>query len=139
MRFALALAALFVTSISFADDKADMKAISGTWVAEKFEIEGSDMTDKFKELNLVMEDGKYTVTIGEQKDVGTVTIDSSKTPKAMDVVGTEGPNKGKKYLCIYELKDGKLTVCYSTDEKNRPTKFESAKDSKTMLVVYKKK
>lgn len=122
-----------------ADDKADLKALAGTWSPEKFEIEGTDMSDGFKNLTLAIEDGKYTVTIGTMTDKGTVSVDSSKTPKHMDVTGTEGTNKGKKYLCIYEIKDGKLTICYSMDEKNRPTKFETAKDSKTMLAVYKMK
>jgi uncharacterized protein (TIGR03067 family) len=121
---------------SIADDKAELKSIAGTWVPEKFEIEGSDMTEKFNSVVLEMDGEKYTVTVGTLTDKGTVSIDSSKTPKHLDVTGTEGVNAGKKYLCIYEIKDGKLTICYSMDDKNRPTKFETAKDSKTMLAVY---
>ena len=139
LRFAFAVCLVAFASASFADEKAELKAIAGTWVVEKFEIDGSDMTDNFKSLMLVLDGNKYSVTIGELKDNGTMTVDGSKTPKEMDITGTEGPNKGKKYLCIYELKDGKLKVCYSTDEKKRPTKFETAKDSNAMLAVYKKK
>jgi uncharacterized protein (TIGR03067 family) len=57
----------------------------------------------------------------------------------MDITGDDGPNKGKKYPSIYELKDDTLTICYGLDEKSRPAKFETAKGSGTMLVVYKRK
>ena len=112
------------------------KTLDGTWVTEKIEIEGAATN---LEATIILDGEKYTVMIGNTKDVGSVSIDTSKKPAEMNVVGTEGVNKGKTYLCIYELKDGKLTICYSLDEKVRPTKFETAKDSKTMLAVYKKK
>src|SRR5262245_41527335 len=127
MRYFAAICLSLFATMSFADDKADLKALAGTWLVEKFEIEGSDMSDNFKDLKLVIEDGKYTVTIGNMTDSGTVSVDGSKKPKTMDVEGTEGTNKGRKYLCIYELKEGKLTICYSTEEKVRPTEFKTAK------------
>lgn len=134
------LAALMLLAAPLAaDDAADLKALAGTWIAESFEIEGADMTENFKNLTLTIDGKNYTVTVGELKDVGTLKIDSSKTPKTMDVTGTEGTNKGRTYVCIYELKDGKLTICYSMDDKNRPAKFETAKNSMTMLAVYRKK
>ena len=133
------LALLFLTTAAYADDKAELKALTGTWAVEKFEIEGGDQSDTFKGTELILDDGKYSVTVNKMKDAGTFTVSSAKTPHTMDIEGTEGPNKGKKFLCIYELKDGKLTICYSLDEKVRPAKFETAKDSKTLLAVYKKK
>ena len=30
----------------------------------------------------------------------------------MDITGTNGPNKGKTFLVIYELKGDELRVCY---------------------------
>ncbi len=136
----LALLALVLgTGLATAEDKAEMKALTGTWVMEKFEMEGSDLSESFKGTELVIDGEKYAVEVNKMKDAGTLKVDGSKTPKTMDITGTEGPNKGKTFLCIYEVKDGKLTICYSLDEKVRPTKFESPKDSKTLLAVYKKK
>jgi len=139
MKLLAAIVIALSCTATFADDAADVKAMTATWTPEKFEVEGADMTATFKDIKLVIDGVKYTVTINGLTDSGTVKLDSNKTPKAMDVIGTEGVNKGKTYPCIYELKDGKLTVCYSTDEKVRPTKFETSKDSKTMLAVYSKK
>ena len=128
--------ALALSGFAMADNKDDLKALAGTWVSESVVIEGAAQAF---EVKCVIEGDKYTVTIGQSTDVGTVKLDAAKTPRLMDVTGTDGVNKGKTYLCIYELKDGKLTICYGLEDKVRPAKFESAKDSKTMLVVYKKK
>jgi uncharacterized protein (TIGR03067 family) len=56
----------------------------------------------------------------------------------MDLTGgLTSPLKGKTIRCIYQVKDGKLTVCYGMDFKTRPTEFKTAKDGKRLLVVYK--
>jgi uncharacterized protein (TIGR03067 family) len=138
IRSLFAAALVFAAAPALADDKAELKALSGTWKVEKAEIEGKDQTEIFKTFTLLVDNEKYTVEFGEVKDVGTVTIDSAKKPKTMDIVGKEGVNKGKKYPSIYELKGDTLTVCYSLDEKARPEKFETKAESKTMLVTYKR-
>ncbi|CAN5139717.1 hypothetical protein BH11PLA2_BH11PLA2_47810 [soil metagenome] len=133
---------LLLTLIAFpamADDKEDLKALAGTWTIEKFVYEGADLTGTFKDATLVLDGTTYTLTNGKDVDKGTFVIDSSKTPKWMDLTGTEGPSKDKKFFCIYEVKDGVMSVCYNLDEKGRPAKLETAKDSKTMVITYKKK
>lgn len=133
------LACVLLTPFAVADENKELKALAGTWIVEKMELEGSDATSTFKNVTLVIDGNSYIATIGDMTDKGTLSVDSAKKPKTLDIKGTEGVNKGKTYLCIYELKDGKLTICYSLDETKRPEKFESAKDSKTMLAVYRKK
>ena len=63
------------------------------------------------------------MTVGGTTDKGTIKIDGSKKLKQLDIAGSEGPNRGKTFLCIYELKDDTLTVCYSLDFKTRPTEM----------------
>jgi uncharacterized protein (TIGR03067 family) len=140
MTRALCLAAVVAaTTVALADDAKELKSLDGTYMTEKVTIKGGDQSEGFKDVKLVIADGKYTVTAFGTEDKGTVTVDAGKTPKAMDIEGTDGPNKGKKYPAIYEFKDGTLTICYGLDEKTRPTKFESTKETDTMLVVYKRK
>ena len=57
----------------------------------------------------------------------------------MDIKGTEGPNKGKTFLAIYELKDDKLTICYDLSGEARPTEFKTKPDTKLFLVTYERK
>ena len=56
----------------------------------------------------------------------------------MDIVGTDGPNKGKTILGIYELKEDTLRICYDLTGKGRPTEFVTKKDAPLFLVVYKR-
>ena len=56
----------------------------------------------------------------------------------MDVLGTEGPNKGKTFPSIYELDGDTLKICYTLEGKDRPAGFESKEGTETLLVTYKR-
>jgi uncharacterized protein (TIGR03067 family) len=124
---------------ALADGKADLKAMAGTWAVDRVEIDGKDVTESFKNISLVLANDTYTATVNGQTDKGTVALAAAQKPKAMDITGTEGPNRGKTFPCVYDLKDDTLTVCYGLDFQTRPTAFQTAKDSGTMLIVYKRK
>ena len=50
-------------------------------------------------------------------------VDSSKSPKEIDLIALDGPQKGKTMEGIYKLEDGKLMVCLrdiAAAEKGRP-------------------
>jgi uncharacterized protein (TIGR03067 family) len=122
------------------DTKEDLKMLDGTWQPVSGELAGEKFPeDNLKTLTLVIKDGKYTVTAGKMTDKGTFTVDPSKKPKEMDIVGTEGPTKDKKYLTIYELTDDTLKVCYSPlDGKERPKEFKTTERGKELLFIYKR-
>jgi uncharacterized protein (TIGR03067 family) len=76
------------------------------------------------------------VTVGKVVDQGTVKLDASAKPKAMDITGTEGPNKGKMIPAIYERDGDTLRVCYNLNGKGRPTEFKTEKGTQLFLVTY---
>ena len=113
--------------------------IEGTWVPVDAELAGQKFPDEIlKTMKLTIKDGKYIVHVGEQLDEGTAKIDTASEPKAIDITGTEGPNKGKTFLAIYELNGDTLRVCYDLEGKTRPTEFKTAKDTQQFLVNYKR-
>ena len=59
-------------------------------------------------------------------------------PKELDITGTDGPNKGKTILAIYERTDDTLQVCYDLSGKNRPTEFKTTEGAPLFLVTYKR-
>lgn len=119
------------------DTKDDAQSIDGTWLPSAAELGGEKLPDEVrKSIKLVIDDGKYTVTAGEVLDRGTVKLDPSTKPKAIDITGTEGPNKGKTILAIYEMSDGALRVCYDLGGKARPTEFKAEKGTQQFLVAY---
>lgn len=130
----------FSAAVSMGDDAKDAsKALQGTWKAISAENAGQSFPDDLtKSITLVIKDDKYSVTVGKQPDAGTCKVDPTKSPKAMDVTGTEGPNKGKTFLAIYELKDDTLKVCYDLSGKSRPTEFKTMPGTQLFLAVYKR-
>jgi uncharacterized protein (TIGR03067 family) len=117
----------------------DAKLLEGKWTPTSAEIAGAKFPEaELKKISLQIADGKYTVEFGAAVDKGTVKIDAAAKPKAMDIVGTEGPNKGKTMLAIYEVKDDTLRICYDLTGKNRPTEFATSKEMPYFLAVYKR-
>lgn len=119
--------------------EADSKAMRGTWLPESAVLGGNPFPDEVrKSIRLVLSDGKYTVTVGDQPDEGTTTIDASKKPKHLDIVGTKGPNKGKTFYAIYELNGDTLKVCYDLSGTGRPTEFKSKEGTQLFLATYRR-
>jgi uncharacterized protein (TIGR03067 family) len=139
LRPALFVLLAFALTAARADDKADLKALVGKWKLEKAEVGGKDMLDQFKTLEFeIQADGKYRLKLGGQPDEGSFTVDSSKTPKQMEIKGTSGPNKGKTIPAIYKIDGDTVTICYQLGGSDRPTAFESKPDTKLFLAVYKR-
>jgi uncharacterized protein (TIGR03067 family) len=113
--------------------------MQGSWKPVTAELAGKPFPDEvLKVMKLVVTDGKYTVTVGEQTDEGTVKLDVAKSPRAMDIVGTKGPNQGKTIPAIYELTATTLRVCYDLSGKARPREFKTQADTQLFLVEYKR-
>ena len=131
------IASVCLTSFA-ADDSADFNALQGSWVPLKAELGGQPLpADVLKAITLTLTNHDYVVTItGEQSDYGTWTIDTSAKPKAMTIVGTKGPNTGKTFPCIYEIKADTLRICYDLSGAKRPTEFKTATGTKLYLVTY---
>jgi len=130
---------LLQTTIWGETAKEDRKMIEGAWLPVEAELAGQKFPDEtLKMMKLTMTDGKYTVKVGDLLDKGTYKLDPAAKPRAVDITGSEGPNKGKTLLAIYELKDDSLRVCYDLEGKKRPTEFKTEKDTKQFLVTYKR-
>lgn len=126
-----------VSTAGATDSKRELELMRGTWVIESAEL-GGEKTDAFKGRTLVIEKDKYTVKVGESIDKGILKLDPDKSPRAMDIVGKEGPNKGKTIVAIYELKDDAMQICYALEGTTRPTEFSSQGGKTLFLVHYKR-
>jgi uncharacterized protein (TIGR03067 family) len=84
--------------------------------------------ETLKSLSLHVSGNNYTVRMGEIVDQGTIKLDDDQSPRAMDITGTAGPNKGKTYPAIYEIK--------GLAEKGRPRDFKALPERSHFIVVY---
>ncbi len=130
VRLALALMLLAVTAICTADDKKDetkkdaQDLIQGEWVVVK-----SSIPQQIGEI-LIVKGDEWTNPMGQ---AFTIVIDDSKKPKQLDL--TSADNANEKFLAIYKIEDGKLTVCREKAARGiRPTEFK-ATPSHDLLVL----
>jgi uncharacterized protein (TIGR03067 family) len=119
--------------------KKDLADMEGTWVPSAAELDGEKLPDAaIKSIKLVIKDDKYTVTVDNSVDEGTVTLDTASDPRGIEIKGTKGPNKDKTIPAIYELNNDTLRVCYDLNEKKRPTEFKTRSGTNLYLVTYKR-
>lgn len=138
MKYILSLI-VFVSFATFGADSPDTQAIEGNWTPVKAELGGRPMTDAVvKTISMKLTAGKYEVIAGGHPDNGTYILDAATKPKSMTVTGTDGPNKGKTFPCIYELEGDTLRICYDLSGAKRPTEFKSVAGTKLYLVTYKR-
>ncbi len=113
--------------------------IEGTWLPFEAELGGQKFpAEHLRTMKLTMVDGKYTVKVGEVLDQGTYKLDTAANPKAIDIYGDGGPNKGKNFPAIYELTGDSLRICYDLEGKKRPTAFKTEENTQQFLVTYKR-
>jgi uncharacterized protein (TIGR03067 family) len=125
--------------VAASDDAKGGGSIQGIWMPSSAELGGKMFPEEVrKTIKLVVTDDKYTVTVGKAVDRGTVKLNPAAKPKELEIIGTDGPNKGKKILAIYERDGDTLRVCYDLSGKGRPTEFKTREGTQWFLVTYKR-
>ena len=140
------LIALVITTATAvgAEQKAasDDNARSGIWSPTEVVLGGVRLPPPaLNKITLRIDGAKYEVKVeGEpEPDQGTSTLNTNVSPKIMTISSTNGPNRGKTFPAIYELKDDTLRVCYDLSGEKHPTDFKSVKGTHLYLVTYKRK
>lgn len=118
------------------DAKSEVKKFEGTWTFESIEAGGQKLPGElFKGMTVTFEGDKYSVMHdGKVVEAATQTLDPSKSPKTLDTKVTEGPNKGKLYLCIYEFSGDTVKICFDPEGKKRPAEFKSESGFQVLVM-----
>jgi uncharacterized protein (TIGR03067 family) len=133
---------VFLLAAGDADDevKKELARFEGTWRWVLIETEKMKIPeDEISGPRMKLMGDKFTVN--ESADAtfsGTFKVDPSKKPKTIDVTFTDGPDKGKTLLGIYELEGDTYKVCVDPEGKNRPTEFKIKPGSGHVLQVLKR-
>ena len=144
---ALCLALIAMTAIATAEDakdeaiKKDRKLIEGTWRVVALEVDGNKAADEdAKKITVVNgPDGTWTLFAdGKEIGKGTNSFDPTWKPKTIDFTQTEGEEKGKTYLGIYELGENTRKLCFAPPGKDRPAEFISLAGTEHVLVTFKR-
>jgi len=141
MRLLLILSCVLIVGFGLASFAVaeDAKQLEGTWEVVSARHNGEDSAT-IKEHRLILTRDTFRILKGDKVVyAGTYSTDTRKNPATIDFTNTEGEAKGKKWLGIFQLDKGMLTICDNAADtgKPRPTELKSGPDSGRVLVVCK--
>ena len=114
-------------------------ALSGSWVPVLAELGGREF--KFgQDFRLEVKGDRYELYGSPQGvDRGSLVFLAG-DPRALDVIGEQGPSQGKRFPAIYRLMaDGRLEVCYDLEQKYRPAAFVTLDGTQLFRIIYKRR
>ena len=117
----------------------DAKDLQGTWQAVDLEANGERKPDdEIKELQVIIQGDDLAIKPDGEGRKCKFTLDSGKTPKAIDLIPCDGEGKGKTFAGIYSLQNGKLRLCINIFRQHtaqRPTEFKTQAGDGTGFVT----
>jgi uncharacterized protein (TIGR03067 family) len=128
--------------LAFAEtaEEAQMK-LQGTWTAIKAERDGK-VADDVVGHQLSFNGNRFQIRSKDGKPLyaGTIGVDQSVKPAAIDFHHTDGALKGKAWKGIYTLDAETLTTCDNGPDldKHRPTAFEAPSGSGHILITFRR-
>jgi uncharacterized protein (TIGR03067 family) len=127
--------ALAGTQLATAADNA----LQGSWTATKAERNGETAADLVGHA-LSFSGDRFQIQSKDKKSLysGTVRVDGTAKPAAIDFEHAEGALKGKTWKGIYVLNGETLTICDNAENLDaaRPSSFEAKTGSGYVLVRF---
>jgi uncharacterized protein (TIGR03067 family) len=136
-----ALLVLVVALLIAADTKNDeakkeQRKLFGTYVMVSGESRAEKLSEeRIKDAKMIIEGDKYTASFGGDSVMGTLKVDPTKTPKAIDATDSQG----NTILGIYKIDKDQFTVCFAPPDKERPKEFSVKAGTGDFIHVWKKK
>jgi uncharacterized protein (TIGR03067 family) len=118
--------------------QSELKKLQGTWNLVKEINDGKEMSaEEAKKTRVIFDaEGKWKVEFdGKIVAEGTLKLDPSKKPKTIAYTFTQGEEKGKTFLAIYELDGDSFKHC-GVLQGARPTEFASQAGSGHILIMF---
>lgn len=102
--------------------KNDLKLFQGTWRAVSIQNpDGKQATPaELKEIQLVVKGHEFTMTSKDVSISGMFTIDSSKSPKTIDVTLANSKDPDERLLGVYEIQGDIRRSCFAMPKQLRP-------------------
>ncbi len=117
--------------------RKDLQQLQGTWLVDSMEMDGKFMSDETrKKIKLVINGENFRFHTGDDSHAGLYKLDPSKDQKELNIVITEGDEKGKVYLVVYKFEDGKMIQCMELSNKGRPKTFTGKAGSGCALEIW---
>jgi uncharacterized protein (TIGR03067 family) len=118
----------------------DLKTMQGSWQVAGVEVGGEAATpETVTNITVRINERQFEVFNLGVKTAGTIALDSSKSPKQIEIHPEVGPDAGRVWPGVYSLTGDSLKVCYSRDEKHRPANLKTGEDMNLVMITYNRK
>ncbi len=133
---------VFLLGADLSKEKAkdELRRLQGHWVliATEFEGKRKPYQDKVNDINMSIRGCNVSYWFGKLEVAGTLRLDPSQKPKAIDETITLGASEETR-RGIYELTGDSLKICLSeVGSKSRPKDFATHQGGKEVLSIYKR-
>lgn len=137
------LVTTMIWSVRAQDDaaaKKDLAALQGEWSMVSGSADGQPMPDNLRtQMKRICKGDETSVTMdGQPFFRAKISLDPTKKPKTIDYAVTEGSNKGKTQLGIYELDGDTLKSCFAAPGAERPTDFTGKEGEHRTVSIWKR-
>ncbi len=119
--------------------------LNGIWLIKKAEFAGRDLPVP-PGFEMQITGSRYriasTTNAALPTDRGRIVLfgdELAGQAARMDVVGEDGPNKGKRFPSIYRFSGREMEICIDYAEKERPGEFVSRDGTLLLRVVFARK
>jgi uncharacterized protein (TIGR03067 family) len=128
------------------DTKSEIKKFQGMWAAIKYvqdgEGEREEIAPEESPIRWVFKDNNISMLTDVEEAIvkGTLKLNVKNEPKTIDLVfpAASEDEKDQRILGIYSFDKDTLRICYGMEDEKRPDEFKSEKDSKRILIVFKR-
>lgn len=122
----------------------DAKALEGLWLEVEMEKDGNRLNkDALKNpLQMLVKGAEMWIGKDASEQMGrykTFKLDSTKSPKQLDLTSHDGNEKGQTAAAIYKLDKDRLTICmpyFTADPSTRPAEFKTVLGDTLMILVF---
>jgi uncharacterized protein (TIGR03067 family) len=115
----------------------DLQKMQGDWVVAEGEQGGAPMqAEGLKSMRFHVSGNQYEFHQAGQTEKGTLAVDISQKPKALDIHITEGEQAGKLQKGIYQFDGGRLKICVAAPGEERPKDFKTKENTEDAVLIF---
>ena len=116
-----------------------MRLLEGTWLPVGARVALDELPmDELRVARLVLQGREYRILDRRLVaiDCGEFRVDAAVLPRALDLIGLEGPNAGRTLRAIFELEGDELVMCYDLQGGARPSSMTPVADQLLLKITY---
>jgi uncharacterized protein (TIGR03067 family) len=115
----------------------DLRKMQGDWVVVEGEQGGKSIgADDLKSMHFHVGSDQYEFKQTGATEKGTLSVDASQRPKALDIHIVEGDQAGKLQRGIYQFDGGRLKICVSPPGDDRPKEFKTKENKEDAVLIF---